>query len=506
MMKIYWKPLAVLAVTLGLVAAVGAAQEATAPSTPDPPVEVDVDLAIDPDIVDVDGEVVQIGRGYTLPVGKRVESVVILAGTARIAGEVEQDLVVVAGTATLAGSARVGGDVVVVAGSGEVQPGTVVGGDLVAVGSGLKVPPGFTPGGDLVSVGAFPLAGKVANAAPWLTRGLALGPADSTRTPLDVGFRGRFRALVPAHQPGVRRAGARLYGNTRPEAPDHGADGISDDSSDRAGVVHSDGVGGRTGPGALPVARFSDSRPRRRRGRRSLDRKPGSARESPNDRLLAARSLGIGLAAIILVGMVPVVGLTAWALVSLMGLGAVATALVAGLRRENPLSSASPPPPPPTDESGTDTSTGGAAEPSGRDTATAASPPQGENLSSFPRATFLHRLGALLLDFLLVTVITLPFSHMHLGRSFVLLLIYRVALWSWKGTTVGGIICGLRVARMDGKPLAFTDALVRGLASILSAAAAGLGWLWILWDPERQAWHDKIAGTVVVRVPAGWPL
>ena len=71
---------------------------------------------------------------------------------------------------------------------------------------------------------------------------------------------------------------------------------------------------------------------------------------------------------------------------------------------------------------------------------------------------------------------------------------------------MGGIICRMRVARVDGNPLAFTDGLVRGLASILSAAAAGLGWLWILWDAERQAWHDKIAGTVVVRVPANWPL
>jgi uncharacterized RDD family membrane protein YckC len=30
-------------------------------------------------------------------------------------------------------------------------------------------------------------------------------------------------------------------------------------------------------------------------------------------------------------------------------------------------------------------------------------------------------------------------------------------------------------------------------------AAAGLGFFWIAFDPEKQAWHDKIAGTVVVR-------
>ena len=227
--------------------------------------------------------------------------------------------------------------------------------------------------------------------------------------------------------------------------------------------------------------------------------------ESPHNRLQAARSLGIGLAAIILVCMVPVAGLTAWALVGLLGLGAAATTLVAGLKQENP-PSPKPTPSPQTDDSGSDTSAGGTAAASSRETAPPASRSPSGNLSSFPRATFLLRLGALLLDLFLVTAITLAFSELHLGRSFVLLLVYRVALWSWKGTTVGGIICRLRVVRMDGKPLAFTDSLVRGLASILSAAAAGLGWLWILWDPERQAWHDKIAGTLVVRVPTGWPV
>lgn len=506
MMKTTWKSLAVLAVTLGLVASGGAAQEATAPSTPDPPVEVDVDLDIDPDTVDVGGEVVQIGRGYTLPVGKRVESVVILAGTARIAGEVEQDLVVVAGTATLAGSARVGGDVVVVAGSGEVQPGTVVGGDLVAVGSGLKVPPGFTPGGDLVSVGAFPLAGKVANAAPWLTRGLLWGRPIVPELPwmwafvavlvllfllVNLVFEGPVRACTDTLGRKPLTTGLTGFLTILLIAP-------------VSFILTVSVVGLALVPflwlALLIAGLIGDVAAARWIGSRVLPEEP------PHDRLQAARSLGVGLAAIILVGMVPVAGFTAWALVSLMGLGAAATALVAGLRRENPPSPAPAPPPPPTDESGTGASTGSAAEPSGRDTTPAASPPQGENLSSFPRATFLHRLGALLLDLFLVTAITLAFFDLHLGRLFVLLLIYRVALWSWKATTVGGIICGLRVARTDGKPLAFTDSLVRGLASILSAAAAGLGWLWILWDPERQAWHDKIAGTVVVRVPAGWPL
>ena len=75
-----------------------------------------------------------------------------------------------------------------------------------------------------------------------------------------------------------------------------------------------------------------------------------------------------------------------------------------------------------------------------------------------------------------------------------------------KTTTVGGIICQLRVVRVDGAPLRFVDALVRGLSSMFSLAVLGLGCLWILKDPERQAWHDRIAGTYVVQVPRNWAL
>jgi uncharacterized RDD family membrane protein YckC len=34
----------------------------------------------------------------------------------------------------------------------------------------------------------------------------------------------------------------------------------------------------------------------------------------------------------------------------------------------------------------------------------------------------------------------------------------------------------------------------------------GLGFIWIAFDAEKQGWHDKIAGTVVVQLPKGSPL
>jgi uncharacterized RDD family membrane protein YckC len=56
---------------------------------------------------------------------------------------------------------------------------------------------------------------------------------------------------------------------------------------------------------------------------------------------------------------------------------------------------------------------------------------------------------------------------------------------------------------MDGREIDWETAIIRALSCFLSLAVAGLGFFWIAFDPDHQAWHDKIAGTVVVRVPKG---
>jgi uncharacterized RDD family membrane protein YckC len=86
-----------------------------------------------------------------------------------------------------------------------------------------------------------------------------------------------------------------------------------------------------------------------------------------------------------------------------------------------------------------------------------------------------------------------------------LLPLYGAVMWKLKGTTVGGAVCHLKVVRLDGRPIDWGTALVRGLGCLLSSLA-GLGFFWIAVDPQRQGWHDKIAGTVVVQVPEAVPL
>jgi uncharacterized RDD family membrane protein YckC len=124
------------------------------------------------------------------------------------------------------------------------------------------------------------------------------------------------------------------------------------------------------------------------------------------------------------------------------------------------------------------------------------------DLALYPRATFLDRLAAFALDCLLVAIaIEFMGRHNDDGWFPMMLVLYHIAFWAWKGTTLGGIICALRVIRTQGTELRPVDAVVRGLSGIFSIAALGIGCFWMINDPERQMWHDKIAGTLVVKVP-----
>ncbi len=109
-----------------------------------------------------------------------------------------------------------------------------------------------------------------------------------------------------------------------------------------------------------------------------------------------------------------------------------------------------------------------------------------------------------MLDFILVGILGGLTHFPPLG--FLVALTYFAAMWTWKGTTIGGIVLGLKVVRADGGAVTFAAALVRALAAAFSIFVLFLGFLWIAWDGEKQGWHDKIAGTVVLRLPRGTPL
>jgi uncharacterized RDD family membrane protein YckC len=78
-------------------------------------------------------------------------------------------------------------------------------------------------------------------------------------------------------------------------------------------------------------------------------------------------------------------------------------------------------------------------------------------------------------------------------------LAYFAVCWGFFGRTVGQLALGLRVIRTDGSALSIGGAVLRVLGYVLSAIPLGLGLMWAGWDKNKQGWHDKIAGTYVVK-------
>jgi uncharacterized RDD family membrane protein YckC len=75
---------------------------------------------------------------------------------------------------------------------------------------------------------------------------------------------------------------------------------------------------------------------------------------------------------------------------------------------------------------------------------------------------------------------------------------YHVFFWLFAGQTPGKALLGLRVVSMNGERLRPWRAVLRYLGYYLSALALFSGFAWVLLDDRRQAWHDKLAGTVVL--------
>lgn len=133
---------------------------------------------------------------------------------------------------------------------------------------------------------------------------------------------------------------------------------------------------------------------------------------------------------------------------------------------------------------------------------------------SGPRASFGERLIAAIIDSIVVGLATGLLGRIGLFGSVIGFIVsygYYVYLeGSPSGQTVGKRAMSIRVVGMHtGTTVGYGGAFVRVIGKIVSAIPCLLGFLWMLWDPERQTWHDKFADSVVVPVAsypvANWP-
>ena len=480
---------------------------------------------------------VRIGQDFTLKPDQAVRQALIIGGDAIIEGHVDRDVVVILGKAQLASTAVIDGSFVVIGGTASVTEGAKVSRDLLVVG-GIDAPSGFNPGGEHVVVGTAGLGRSLSGIVPWLTNGLLLGRPIVPSLPWVWAVAGVFFLI-------------NLLFNTVFDAPVR-ATAVTLRTTPFSAFVTGLLVLLLIGPicvllavsvigiAVIPFvlcamllgAIF---------GRIGVVRWLGtsvSGEEEPGNRLHALRSFVIGSAIVCVAYMIPILGFVTWIIVGLLGLGAATLAFFAAYRRENPkrpkpVRVPEPPPIPPSSPAPVAVAPpiafAATPPPAAYDAVPpiaafddAAVPPHASappaaaltatGLLAFPHAAFKDRLAGFVLDFIAVMILAQVLGANSRNDDVVMRLAliigvaYHVGFWTWRGTTLGGIICQLRVVRTDGSALKFPEALVRGVTGIFSLVVLGLGFLWILRDPEQQAWHDRVAGTYVVKVPRHWPV
>ena len=94
----------------------------------------------------------------------------------------------------------------------------------------------------------------------------------------------------------------------------------------------------------------------------------------------------------------------------------------------------------------------------------------------------------------------IPLVKTAATMMFVVPPLFFIAMITFFGQTIGKMIMGIRVVRSDGRPVSLLISTVRFLAYFPCGLLLFAGFLWILWDPERQGWHDMIADTLVIRL------
>jgi uncharacterized RDD family membrane protein YckC len=128
---------------------------------------------------------------------------------------------------------------------------------------------------------------------------------------------------------------------------------------------------------------------------------------------------------------------------------------------------------------------------------------------SGPRAGFWRRFFASLIDGIIVGIVYAVLGAI-IGRSaaYGLSLLVSLAYFTYfegseNGQTPGKMALGIRVIDFGGGgSIGYGRAFIRWIGRIVSSLPFLLGYFWMLWDKERQTWHDKFANAVVVPVSA----
>ena len=470
-------------------------------------------------------ELVSIGHDSTLAAGERADTVVSVFGSSTSDGEVSDAVVSVLGNTRVTGS--VGRDVVAVLGN--VYVNSKVGHDVVAVAGNVELGPQAEVGGEVTTVGGKVMrdpAAVVRGGTKDLSLGVTAGGFDWVRPWIDHCLRyARPLALAPGLGWAWTIAMLSLLSYVltawlMPRAVDRCVTTLETHPGHSLlaallaslatpilfillvitviGILAIPFVG----IALLCASFFGKLVMLAWLGRRM------TASFNSGAPVHAALATLLGGILVTILYCVPVLGFVTYKLLGFVGFGVVVYALLLSIKGKRQQGS------PAASASATQqvyeaqpqafaTADGGVTVAGVNDSQQAGETQQHSAMNAgLPHASFVMRMGALLVDVILVAfILNLIYDSHHI--LLLALAVYGALMWKFRGTTIGGILFNLRVVRLDGRELDWPTVVVRALSCFLSLIVAGLGFIWIAFDADKQAWHDKIAGTVVVRMPKG---
>jgi uncharacterized RDD family membrane protein YckC len=466
-----------------------------------------------------DNNIFSIGSDSVLAAGKHADSVVAILGAASSDGDADSVVSILGSThvtGTLTDSAvavlgnvyvdsKIDGDAVAVLGNIELGPHAEIGGDVVAVGGKLQRDPSAILHGEAQTVlggdfGGFDWIKPWIRHCLFLGRPLALVPGISWAWTLALSFLALYVLLAFLFRSGMNQCVL-----TFESYPGHciiAALIAALVSPIIITLLCITVIGIAAVPFVVAALFFAGLF-----GKAVLLAWIGGrfiGRPQPESPGHAALAVLLGGIVVTVLYLVPVLGFIVYKLLGLLGFGAVVYTLLQSLRARRAA----------TADAGADAGVAGAASagagaavdsPPPPSAPSTAAPESAESVAvaaaraaSLPRAGFWIRIIALLLDAFIVGIVVGVFHH-KFDVELLLLAIYGAVMWKLRGATVGGIVFDMQVVRQDGREIDWVTSFVRALSCFLSLAPAGLGFLWIAFDSEKQGWHDKIAGTVVVR-------
>ncbi|MFK7732086.1 MAG: RDD family protein [Pseudomonadales bacterium] len=130
-------------------------------------------------------------------------------------------------------------------------------------------------------------------------------------------------------------------------------------------------------------------------------------------------------------------------------------------------------------------------------------------------AGFWIRAAATIIDTILLLIVLMPIAFLFVdtdammaggGGTMAIILNYVapalvvILFWVYKSATPGKMVLKLRIVDADSGEQPSTAQFVgRYFSYYLSTIPLMLGFIWVAFDQRKQGWHDKLAGTVVIK-------